>query len=198
MELLQRIQRWYTINCDGDWEHGHPTTITTLDNPGWSITINLEGTCLKADPIPYVLNQRSTTDWFGFAIEDKKFEGIGGAENLMEILTYFLEIYLPNHINPECTLDLHLPVTGYENQLWLKAEAKMLAESTLEIVSVADSNQPASYEWANDEALELLNQLDSQVSQLQVSFGIGDKIDPIIYQEEDNMLHTFLVAPIRG
>jgi hypothetical protein len=195
MELLQRIQRWYTINCNGDWEHDYPTTITTLDNPGWSVTIILKGTCLKSDPAPYILNQRSTTDWFGFSIKDNKFEGVGGPENLTEILAYFLDIYLPEHIDPECTLDLHLPVIGYEDKLWLKAEAQMLSESTLQIVSIADSTEPASYEWANNEALGLINQLDSRVAQLRTSFLLGDTVAPVVYQEADNMLRTFLVAP---
>src|SRR5690349_3280016 len=111
MELLQRIQRWYTINCNGDWEHSygvsiwHGISVQTLDNPGWIVSINLADTCIIQTSIPYTIQSRSETDWFGFKVENSKFEGIGGPENLTEILTYFLDTFLPGHINPECTLD---------------------------------------------------------------------------------------------
>ena len=38
------LQQWYYGHCNGDWEHGSGIHIDTLDNPGWSITINLEDT----------------------------------------------------------------------------------------------------------------------------------------------------------
>jgi hypothetical protein len=190
MELLQRIQRWYTINCNGDWEHDYGISITNVDNPGWNVTIILEGTCLKADPVPYVFNQRSITDWFGFSIQENKFEGVGGPENLTEILTYFLDIYLPEHIDPECTLTLHLPVQGYENKLWLKAEAAMLSESTVEIVSIADHGKATSYQWCTHEGLFLLNDIEAQFSELRVEFTVGEKVDPYIVSDEE----TFLAA----
>ena len=40
--LLNRIQDWYKINCDGDWEHSYGYKIETLDNHGWSVIIDLK------------------------------------------------------------------------------------------------------------------------------------------------------------
>ncbi len=34
---LSRLQRWYSAQCDGDWEHGLGVRIETLDNPGWMV-----------------------------------------------------------------------------------------------------------------------------------------------------------------
>jgi hypothetical protein len=44
MDLLEWLQGWYRSQCNGDWEHCYELVIETLDNPGWSISIPLEGT----------------------------------------------------------------------------------------------------------------------------------------------------------
>ncbi len=41
---LHRIQKWYESCCDGEWEHEFGVRISTLDNPGWAVEINVEGT----------------------------------------------------------------------------------------------------------------------------------------------------------
>ena len=45
-ESLVRLQLWYSRQCDGDWEHGLGIRIESLDNPGWSVRIDLKGTNL--------------------------------------------------------------------------------------------------------------------------------------------------------
>ncbi len=42
------LQYWYQIHCNGDWEHSSRIHIGTIDNPGWSLTINLEDTELES------------------------------------------------------------------------------------------------------------------------------------------------------
>ena len=37
---------WYVVQCNGDWEHSSGITITSLDNPGWLVKIELVGTAL--------------------------------------------------------------------------------------------------------------------------------------------------------
>ena len=44
MDSLTQLQKWYLSQCDGDWEHTYGIGIGTLDNPGWSLKINLVGT----------------------------------------------------------------------------------------------------------------------------------------------------------
>ena len=45
--IINWITDWFTSNCDGDWEHQSGITITTIDNPGWSVTVDIEGTVLE-------------------------------------------------------------------------------------------------------------------------------------------------------
>ncbi|MBJ6109741.1 immunity 53 family protein [Hymenobacter sp. BT523] len=197
MDLLQRIQRWYTINCNGDWEHEYLVSITTIDNPGWAVKIDLQYTCLQNASLDYVLIQRTPTDWVGYSVQNGAFEGNGGAENLSEILAYFLDTFLPSHLDTECTIEIGLPVIGYEGQLWLNAEAKMVSESTLEITAIEDYDVTGNYLWSNNETLEAVNQLGNIPKKLKVDFAIGDRVEPTVFQAGDNMLRTFLVAPAK-
>ena len=43
-DSLAQLQQWYLSNCNGDWEHTYGVSIGTLDNPGWSLKIELTGT----------------------------------------------------------------------------------------------------------------------------------------------------------
>jgi hypothetical protein len=51
--ILDWIQEWLAQNCDGDWEHAQNFIITTIDNPGWSVTINLVGTKFRRETFFY-------------------------------------------------------------------------------------------------------------------------------------------------
>jgi len=44
MDDIAWIQNWFHQHCDGDWEHNENINIHTIDNPGWRLTIDLEGT----------------------------------------------------------------------------------------------------------------------------------------------------------
>ena len=199
MNLLQRIQRWYTINCNGDWEHSYGVSITTLDNPGWTVKIDLLDTCLQNAVLEYETIERTPTNWIGYSVEKGEFEGVGGPKNLFEILEYFLDTFLPSHLDHDCTIEIGLPVLGYEGQLWLNAKGKMISESTLEItaIEVYNYSTPGNYLWSNDETLERLNQPENLPLEVKVDFAIGDRVEPIVFQADDSMLRTLLVAPAK-
>ncbi|MCM2498968.1 immunity 53 family protein [Neorhizobium galegae] len=52
MDVLDWFGRWYEAQCDGAWEHGFGASIDTLDNPGWSLKIDLAGTDTRSDQSP--------------------------------------------------------------------------------------------------------------------------------------------------
>ncbi|MFF2806598.1 Imm53 family immunity protein [Streptomyces sp. NPDC058000] len=47
LDALSFLTAWYTSQCDGDWEHEYGIRIETLDNPGWSVEVDLEETGLS-------------------------------------------------------------------------------------------------------------------------------------------------------
>jgi Immunity protein 53 len=93
---LQELQRWYRSQCNEDWEHSNGVRIDTLDNPGWSLTVDLEGTDLQnkrfqeltsgvgADSYP------EHEDWIVCKVDGRKFVAHGGPYKLEEMITTFL------------------------------------------------------------------------------------------------------------
>lgn len=89
MDILKWIQNWYLENCDGDWEHCYGVNISTLDNPGWTIDIDLTDTNLEGQKFEVIDIERSESDWIYCNVSDNTFHGNGGPNNLEEILMIF-------------------------------------------------------------------------------------------------------------
>jgi hypothetical protein len=99
---LSWLQQWYSEQCDDEWEHGSGITIETIDNPGWSVKIRVEGTELASAQFEPVKSALSETDWIQCRVAERKngllpnsspnyrrFEGFGGALNLGDIIKIF-------------------------------------------------------------------------------------------------------------
>lgn len=85
------LEEWYASHLDGEWEHSFGVEISTLDNPGWSVVIDLNCTLLESRQMPPIRIERSETDWFECRVETHCFRGFGGARNLKDILAVFLD-----------------------------------------------------------------------------------------------------------
>ena len=91
MNRLTEIQTWYAAHCNGEWEHSYGVKIDTLDNPGWSVKIELTDTELEdADFEPHI-EDRSESDWIHCKVKERIFEGAGDASKFETILTVFLD-----------------------------------------------------------------------------------------------------------
>jgi hypothetical protein len=79
MNQLTRLRNWYAAQCDGDWEHFYGINIDTLDNPGWSLSIDLSDTYLsgKSFTTAHRGGSEEDVDWFHLKIEAGKFEAAG-------------------------------------------------------------------------------------------------------------------------
>ncbi|MCX4862385.1 Imm53 family immunity protein [Streptomyces canus] len=62
-DVLGRVQGWYAAQCNEEWEHEWGVKIATLDNPGWTVTIDLEETDLEGHEYPRQDGNRSPYDW---------------------------------------------------------------------------------------------------------------------------------------
>ena len=96
MNTILQLQDWYKSECNGDWEHQCGVQIETLDNPGWSVTIDLEDTDLENKPFSETsygmeVDDPETSDWLLCKVENKSFKGVGGSDKLEEIIQCFLE-----------------------------------------------------------------------------------------------------------
>ena len=90
--------------CDGDWEHGYGIRIETIDNPGWSVEIDLNATEFALPDFQYKLFEKSETDWVGFEVNKNIFMAIGDPLKLNIIILVFKEIILKQQVSEELLL----------------------------------------------------------------------------------------------
>ncbi len=83
------LQKWYLAHCNADWEHGSGIHIGTIDNPGWSVKVNLLEGELENKGFEKIYLERSEHNWIFCVVKDCKFEGACGPMNLPEILKIF-------------------------------------------------------------------------------------------------------------
>ena len=88
---LTWLMQWYLAQCDEDWEHQFGVEIGTLDNPGWSLSIDLDGTSLEGRMFGPLYDGVSEQEqpvqggdgdvpWMVCRVEGSKFKGWGGPE----------------------------------------------------------------------------------------------------------------------
>ena len=86
---LQWLQDWYRLQCNETWEHEHGISISTLDNPGWSVVIDLVGTDLAGSDMSPYTSDPSDTDWVFCKLEAGKFTAHGDPSKLDWIIDHF-------------------------------------------------------------------------------------------------------------
>ena len=91
-DALDLLQRWYLARCNDEWEHSHGVTIDTLDNPGWTVRIDLAGTALAGASEDWTKREASERDWLHWRISDERFEAACGPTNLNEAILVFLDL----------------------------------------------------------------------------------------------------------
>jgi hypothetical protein len=92
MGLIEQIQAWYAAQCNGDWEHQYGVSIETIDNPGWSVTVDLFGTNLEALRFQTYRDDKGEGDWILCEVSGGKFVGAGDPGKLQTILEIFVSL----------------------------------------------------------------------------------------------------------
>lgn len=88
---LERLSAWYSLRCDGDWEHCYGIEIGTLDNPGWRVRIDLTETDLVEEPFDELRSEyEHQVRWLRCWKEGSAFHAAGGPEQLEAALQVFL------------------------------------------------------------------------------------------------------------
>lgn len=94
MEILNRLQHWYQLHCDNDWEHSYGITIETLDNPGWKLSVDLNDTFLEDVEFQSIQKGNSESrneSWIHCYKENSCFVGMGGINDIEEVISIFLK-----------------------------------------------------------------------------------------------------------
>ena len=98
MDSVSWLMQWYLSRCDGDWEHTYGIDIGNLDNPGWSLEIDLSETDLDGrqfakiehGPIASDLDEwRRTGSWYVAEVKESRFQGTCGPLDLPALINVF-------------------------------------------------------------------------------------------------------------
>ena len=91
MDAIKWLQEWYKSNCDGDWEHLFGVQITTLDNPGWLIEIDLTDTDEEDKDFCKIKYDKGDDDWLLCYVKENVFYGNGDPDKFFKIIEIFKE-----------------------------------------------------------------------------------------------------------
>jgi hypothetical protein len=89
-ETFRELQDWYAAQCDEEWEHKFGVSITTLDNPGWGVEIDLSGTWLETKAFEPVERDEKSENWIVCKLQNGKFTAYGGPSQLQQMIEIFL------------------------------------------------------------------------------------------------------------
>lgn len=95
--MLSWLQKWYHSNCDGDWEHEYGIKITTLDNPGWRIEIDIQNTDWEDITIMPQVFDNGNDDWYSIEISKGAFIAYGDTSKLDFLIEQFKVLIVDKH-----------------------------------------------------------------------------------------------------
>jgi len=100
MDELKWLEQWYAAQCRDDWANDRGVVIQTLDNPGWLVNVDLQGTELEArmtdalvlregEPPSAENGNIGGPDWGECNVKGGRFIGAGDPGKLSTILHCF-------------------------------------------------------------------------------------------------------------
>ena len=136
-ETIERIQDWYKINCNGDWEHSYGFKIATLDNPGWAIKIDIAETALENLEFQREYqNPKNDSDWFQIRTENKILNIYCGPESMKSTFEIFFDELIPKYSDYNFEYEIYLPLDGFEIEVWTPAKSKIVNERSVQITEI--------------------------------------------------------------
>jgi len=101
MQVWSELLEWWQKQCDGEWEREFGLTVQSMADPGWIVKVDLAYTNYNLTKFKPVSTKSSDADWMECKIEQAgvwspdaefcHFVGMGGSNNLENIIRYFLD-----------------------------------------------------------------------------------------------------------
>ncbi len=91
MDNIQWLSIWFQKYCDGEREQQYGIDIQTLDNPGWSVKIDLHDTPFSCIPFTQVEREWEVNHWISCFVRNECFWGFCGMDDLNETINIFKE-----------------------------------------------------------------------------------------------------------
>lgn len=84
------LQDWYLKRTDGELAPTWDIQIDTLDEPGWSVSVPIDGTELAGKQLPEVAIERTQSDWIHAWTDGHAVHIDCGPLNLTEAIKTFM------------------------------------------------------------------------------------------------------------
>jgi Immunity protein 53 len=91
VQLLTKLAAWYSEQCNGLWEHSHGIRIGTVDNPGWTVKVDLRETPFQDAIFEEIRVDNDENNWINCFKKDSIFTGAGDPSKIATILEIFLK-----------------------------------------------------------------------------------------------------------
>ncbi|EFL05930.1 predicted protein [Streptomyces sp. AA4] len=88
-ESFQFLLDWYAEQCDEEWEHAFGVELSTLDNPGWSLEIDLADTDLAGRLMELYDFEGDAGRWAQCRSDGTKFRGACDPSSFELVLKQF-------------------------------------------------------------------------------------------------------------
>jgi hypothetical protein len=186
-ETIERIQDWYKINCNGDWEHSYGYKIETLDNPGWAIKIDLSETSLdKLEFKREFKNSNNENDWFNIHTENKTLVIYCGPENMKKVFGIFFDELIPKYSDNDFVYEIYLPLKGYGIEIWTPAKSKLVNERIVQITEI----EKVEYKRIKVRDVEQINFNQADIESLKINYSVGDILEVTLENVFDGIILT--------
>jgi Immunity protein 53 len=173
--LLTRLQNWFLTNCDGDWEHNYGISINTLDNPGWTVKIDLVDTCLENLIFEKQIDN-GNFDWLSITVTDRVYNAAGDTNKLSNILEIFLDEIIPAFANADFQYEVYVQLYGGPTKIWRPIKAIMITEDTLKINQIPDLN----YNDITTMSVDDLTFKKEDIFNYKSNLSLGDNIKVVL------------------
>lgn len=92
--LILWLQTYYSLCCDGDWEHGYGNSIQKMENYSWKVTLVLKDTLFEDFTFDPIMTKISSDNWFSCSLEKNEHDnisliGYASSQNLTAIIRNF-------------------------------------------------------------------------------------------------------------
>jgi hypothetical protein len=186
-ETIDRIQDWYKINCNGDWEHSYGYKIETLDNPGWAIKIDLSETSLdKLEFKREFRNPKNENDWFNIHTENQTLIIYCGPENMKTTFEIFFDELIPKYSDKDFIYEIYLPLEGKEIEIWVPAKSTLIDEKTVQITEI----EKVEYKKIKVRDVEKINFNQADLENLKINYSVGDILEVELENVYDGIILT--------
>lgn len=186
-ETIERIQDWYKINCNGDWEHSYGYKIETLDNPGWAIKIDLAETALENIEFQREFqNPKNDNDWFQIHTENNILNIYCGPENMKSTFEIFFDELIPKYSDDNFEYEIYLPLDGFEIEVWTPVKSRIVNERSVQITEI----EKIEYKNIKVRDIEQINFTQTEIEMSKLNYSVGDILEIELEQVFDGIILT--------